>query len=251
MAGKQDTKSFSICLTQWATWFQLYANWTMEVRLPGKFHQELSLLKCLEHINRCQKSARHSLLQAKVHNKFNIDTWSLGYTGSTTTHRGIKRKFEDSYGRQWIIPTQQIGCNLQQKVQDVPATITRQNSKTSQKTSKPALRVQEETEQYTRCERSNSTDTHIEKKHNYKREKHQTTTNLKLYFPRLRRSKRKGNTLHKPRWRQSTRKEHTDYKSQHKNIDKIIDVSMYENHKKQATPRKLESRKFSLEMLCK
>ena len=163
MAGKQDTKSFSICLTQWATWFQLYANWTMEVRLPGKFHQELSLLKCLEHINRCQKSARHSLLQAKVHNKFNIDTWSLGYTGSTTTHRGIKRKFEDSYGRQWIIPTQQIGCNLQQKVQDVPAMITRQNSKTSQKTSKPALRVQEKTEQYTRCERSNSTDTHIEK----------------------------------------------------------------------------------------
>ena len=35
MAGKCNTKSISICVTQWTTWFQLHANGTTGVHHPN------------------------------------------------------------------------------------------------------------------------------------------------------------------------------------------------------------------------
>ena len=159
-----------------------------------------------------KKSIRHSLLQAHIHNNSNSDTWICSRTDSLTTHSRTQSKFGNIYGRKCNKPTQQIGCNLQHDRQEVLATRIKPKPRGKAENPYTRSKVTEGTGTISKGEHSNSTHTHVEQKHNNKREKLQTTTNPKLNFPRWIHANRKANTLYNPGWRQSISKEHTVHK---------------------------------------
>ena len=171
MIGKLKSKIICICVPQWSTQFQLQFGGTIRLYrlnprkyqpqgivgtplyqwvIPWKVHRALSLLQCMEQINRCQKSMRHSLLQAQIHYKSNSNTWKLCRTGSATTNRGTQRKLKYSYVRKWNWPNQQIGCNIQHKHQEFLATKIKTISTDGSDSPTPAPRVLEKPSPYLR-----------------------------------------------------------------------------------------------------
>ena len=188
---KHNNKCINIYVPQRTTWFQLHVIGTIGVPhtnprkirpqrivgtplhqwvLPRNVHRALSLLQCMDKINRRQKSVRHSLLQTKVHNKSNSDTWICGLPGSTTTHSGTQKKFDDRYIRKWNIPTQKLDAIFNTNTKKFWQLELHQNSKTRQKTPTLDSRFQEEPAQYTRVI-SETAPTHTFKKNTTIRDK--------------------------------------------------------------------------------